>query len=55
MLVVVTTVSFFVHVYSAEYMGSDPHTCRFFCYISFFTFFMVALVTADNFLQLFFG
>lgn len=55
MLIVVTTVSFFVHVYSSEYMGADPHTCRFFCYISFFTFFMVALVTADNFLQLFFG
>lgn len=55
MLIVVTTVSFFVHVYSSEYMGADPHACRFFCYISFFTFFMVALVTADNFLQLFFG
>ena len=55
MLIVVTTVSFFVHIYSSEYMGADPHTPRFFCYISLFTFFMVSLVSADNFLQLFFG
>ena len=55
MLIVVTTVSLFVHIYSTEYMGSDPHLCRFLCYISFFTFFMNALVTANNFIQLFFG
>ena len=55
MLIVVTTVSFLVHVYSSEYLGSDPHMGRFFSYISLFTFFMVSLVTADGFLQLFFG
>ena len=40
MLIVVTTVSFLVHVYSSEYLGSDPHMGRFFSYISLFTFFM---------------
>ena len=55
MLIVVTTVSFLVHVYSSEYLGADPHVGRFFSYISLFTFFMVALVTADGLLQLFFG
>jgi proton-translocating NADH-quinone oxidoreductase chain L len=55
MLVVITTVSFLVHCYSTEYMKEDPHSSRFFCYISLFTFFMVMLVTADNLVQLFFG
>lgn len=55
MLVVVTSVSFLVHVYSSEYMQSDPHVPRFFSCISLFTFFMLALVTASGFLQLFFG
>ena len=55
MLVVITTVSFLVHLYSVEYMADDPHSCRFFSYISLFTFFMVMLVTADNLVQLFFG
>jgi NADH-quinone oxidoreductase subunit L len=55
MLVVVTTVSSVVHVYSIGYMAEDPHQPRFFAYLSLFTFAMLMLVTADNFLQLFFG
>ncbi len=55
MLVVVNTVSFLVHVYSIGYMSEDPHKARFFSYLSFFTFAMLALVTANDFLQLFFG
>jgi NADH-quinone oxidoreductase subunit L len=55
MLVVVTTVSFLVHVYSWGYMAEDPHRARFFAYLSFFTFAMLALVTANDLLQLFFG
>ncbi len=55
MLVVVTTVSALVHVYSIGYMGHDPHKPRFFSYLSLFTFAMLMLVTSDNFLQLFFG
>ncbi|MFO7854273.1 MAG: NADH-quinone oxidoreductase subunit L [Paracoccaceae bacterium] len=55
MLVVVTTVSAIVHVYSIGYMEEDPSKSRFFAYLSFFSFSMLALVTADNLLQLFFG
>ncbi len=55
MLVVVTTVSALVHLYSIGYMADDPHRPRFFSYLSLFTFFMLALVTADNLVQLFFG
>ena len=55
MLVVVTGVSSLVHVYSIGYMSQDPHRARFFAYLSLFTFMMLMLVTADNFLQLFFG
>jgi len=55
MLVVVTTVSSLVHVYSIGYMADDPHRARFFAYLSLFTFAMLMLVTADNFLQMFFG
>jgi NADH-quinone oxidoreductase subunit L len=62
MLVVVTTVSAFVHLYSFGYMdhdvnfgASESYKPRFFAYLSFFTFAMLALVTADNLLQLFFG
>jgi NADH-quinone oxidoreductase subunit L len=55
MLVVVTTVSAFVHLYSIGYMREDPYRPRFFAYLSFFTFAMLALVTADNLAQLFFG
>ncbi len=55
MLVVVTTVSAIVHVYSIGYMSHDPHRPRFFAYLSLFTFAMLMLVTADNLLQMFFG
>jgi NADH-quinone oxidoreductase subunit L len=55
MLVVVTTVSGLVHLYSIGYMEEDPDLPRFFAYLSLFTFAMLALVTADDFLQLFFG
>jgi NADH-quinone oxidoreductase subunit L len=55
MLVVVTTVSALVHLYSIGYMEEDPHRPRFFAYLSLFTFAMLALVTADNLAQLFFG
>lgn len=55
MLVVVTGVSSLVHVYSIGYMSHDEHRARFFAYLSLFTFMMLMLVTADNFLQLFFG
>ncbi len=55
MLIVVNTVSFLVHVYSVGYMHHDPHVPRFQSYLSFFTFAMLALVTADNLVQLFFG
>jgi NADH-quinone oxidoreductase subunit L len=55
MLVVVTTVSFLVHVYSIGYMSDDPSRPRFFAYLSLFTFAMLMLVTADNLVQMFFG
>jgi len=55
MLVVVTTVSALVHIYSWGYMAEDEHKPRFFAYLSLFTFFMLALVTAADFMQLFFG
>ena len=55
MLIVVLTVSALVHTYSMGYMADDPSRPRFFAYLSLFTFAMLALVTADNLLQLFFG
>ena len=55
MLVVVTSVSALVHIYSIGYMSHDPHKPRFMSYLSLFTFSMLALVVSDNFLQLFFG
>ncbi len=55
MLVVVTTVSALVHLYSIGYMEEDDAKPRFFAYLSFFTFAMLALVTGDNLLQIFFG
>ena len=55
MLVVVNTVSSLVHLYSVGYMHEDPHKQRFFAYLSMFTFAMLALVTSDDLVQLFFG
>jgi NADH-ubiquinone oxidoreductase chain 5 len=55
MCCVVTFVSFLVHLYSTEYMSHDPHLPRFMSYLSLFTFFMLILVTADNFIQMFVG
>ena len=55
MLVVVTTVSSLVHLYSIGYMDEDPYRPRFFAYLSLFTFAMLMLVTADNLVQMFFG
>ena len=55
MLIVVTTVSALVHLYSWGYMAEDDSKPRFFAYLSFFTFSMLALVTAADFMQLFFG
>ena len=55
MLILVTTVSSLVHIYSTGYMEGDPHLQRFMSYLSLFTFFMVVLVTAENVLQLFIG
>lgn len=55
MLIPVILVSLCVHIYSIGYMGYDPHFQRFFSYLSLFTFFMILLITADNFLSLFVG
>ena len=55
MLVVVNGVSSLVHIYSIGYMSHDPAKPRFMAYLSLFTFAMLMLVTADNFLQMFFG
>jgi len=55
MLCVVLTVSVLVHIYSMEYMRTDPHLPRFMSYLSLFTFFMLILITSDNFMQLFLG
>ncbi len=55
MLVVVTSISSLVHIYSIGYMSHDPHKPRFMAYLSLFTFAMLMLVTSDNFMQLFFG
>ncbi len=55
MITVVTFVSLMVHIYTIGYMRDDPGYTRFFCYIALFTFSMLMLVMANNFLQLFFG
>ena len=55
MLLPVLVVSSMVHVYSISYMSADPHNQRFFAYLSMFTFFMLILVTGDNYLILFVG
>nr|YP_009048885.1 NADH dehydrogenase subunit 5 [Wildemania schizophylla]AID57255.1 NADH dehydrogenase subunit 5 [Wildemania schizophylla] len=55
MLVVITSISSLVHLYSIQYMEHDPHCPRFMSFLEIFTFFMVLLVTADNFAQMFLG
>lgn len=55
MCCIVTFVSTLVHLYSTEYMSHDPHLPRFMSYLSLFTFFMLILVTADNYVQMFVG
>ncbi|MGI9214452.1 MAG: NADH-quinone oxidoreductase subunit L, partial [Gammaproteobacteria bacterium] len=55
MLFVVTFISSLVHLYSSEYMENDPHLPRFMSSLSLFTFFMIILVTANNFVQMFVG
>jgi len=55
MMVIVTFISWMVHIYTVGYMRDDPGYQRFFSYISLFTFGMLMLVMANNFLQLFFG
>lgn len=55
MLLVVSIVSFLVHVYSLDYMGEDPHSIRFMTYLTLFTLFMFVLLTAGNFIQFFAG
>ena len=55
MLIVVTTVSACVHLYSIGYMSEDKSIKRFMGYLSLFTFFMLMLVTSNNLLQMFFG
>nr|QJS34666.1 NADH dehydrogenase subunit 5 [Telopathes sp. NB-2020]WRM53920.1 NADH dehydrogenase subunit 5 [Bathypathes sp. 2 YY-2024] len=55
MLLVITTVSTLVHIFSTAYMQGDPHIPRFMSYLSLFTFLMIVLVTSDNYPQLFIG
>lgn len=55
MLLPVLIVSSLVHIFSVDYMGQDPHNQRFFSYLSMFTFFMLVLVTGDNYLLMFVG
>ena len=55
MLVVVTSVSSLVHIYSIGYMSHDPHKQRFMSYLSLFTGFMIFLVSGDNLIVMFFG
>nr|AAG23669.1 NADH dehydrogenase subunit 5 [Thraustochytrium aureum] len=54
-LIVVTSISLLVHFYSISYIAEDPHLSRFISYLSLFTFFIVILVTSDNFVQIFVG
>lgn len=55
MLILITSVSALVHIYSTGYMSEDPHIPRFMSYLSLFTFLMIVLVTSDNYVQLFIG
>ena len=55
MLIVITFISLIVHLYSTTYLSNDPYLSRFMSYLSLFTFFMILLVTSDNFIQIFIG
>nr|YP_010890165.1 NADH dehydrogenase subunit 5 [Halistemma rubrum]WJJ70213.1 NADH dehydrogenase subunit 5 [Halistemma rubrum] len=55
MLILITMVSFLVHLFSTSYMEGDPHIIRFMSYLSLFTFFMIILVTSNNIVQMFIG
>ena len=55
MILIVTSISFLVHIYATSYMETDPHLPRFLACLSLFTFFMLVLITADNYFQLFVG
>jgi len=55
MLFIVLSISALVHIFTAGYMSHDPFIVRFYTFLGLFTFFMIILVTADNFLQLFVG
>jgi len=55
MLFIILSISLFVHIFTAGYMSHEPYIVRFYNFLGFFTFFMIVLVTADNFLQLFIG
>jgi NADH-ubiquinone oxidoreductase chain 5 len=55
MAIIVTFISTLVHLYGSEYMSHDPHLNRFMSYLSLFTFFMLILITASNFIQMFVG
>jgi len=55
MIIIITSISTLVHLYSYEYMAADPHLSRFMAYLSFFTFYMLVLVTSGNLLQMFVG
>jgi NADH-quinone oxidoreductase subunit L len=55
MLLVVSSISFFVQLFSLDYMSKDPFLIKFMTFLSLFTFFMLILVTSDNFIQLFIG
>jgi len=55
MLFIINLISLLVHIYSVEYMSSDPHLPRFLGYLSLFTFMMMLMVTSNNYLLLFLG
>ena len=55
MLIIITSISSLIHLYSSYYMLNDPHISRFMSFLSLFTFFMLILVTGDNFIQMFVG
>src|SRR6185436_17130076 len=55
MLFIILSISTFVHIFTISYMSHDPFIIRFYTYLGLFTFFMIILVTSDNFLQLFVG